>query len=82
MKSTIQKDELEEYINFLDRFLELFDMCGQDTDIHNMRKRLNNPKDIEKLEFFNSILEKVTKKLITAAKQKQIAFIFLMTANK
>ena len=47
-----------------------------------MRKRLNNPKDIEKLEFFNGILEKVTKKLIQASKQNQIAFVFLMTATK
>ena len=63
LKLDILKDKYEDYLTFLGTFLQLFDMVGNE-DLMNMRKRLNDTEDIEKLEFYMNLLNKINKKLI------------------
>lgn len=80
LKSHILKDDFEDYVNFLNRFLELFDMC-ETKDEYSLSKRLHNTKEYEKLEFYMKLLEKVNKKLLKAFQKDQIALVFLITAQ-
>ena len=52
-------------MNFFETFLILFDNCN-DEGLFNLRKRLNDPDHIDKLEFFMNLIEDVNKKLIWA----------------
>jgi hypothetical protein len=81
MKLQIPKEQYEDYIQFMDRFIDMFDMCGNE-EVYSMRKRLSDPTDIEKLEFFIKLLDKVNRKLVRPFERNQIAFVFLITAQR
>ena len=47
-----------------------------------MRKRLQDANDIEKLDYFMKLLNKINKKLVKPFSTNQIAFVFLITAKR
>ena len=49
----------------MDTFLMLLDYYN-DEDLFNLRKRLNDTDNVDKLEFFMNLIEDVNKKLIWA----------------